>query len=281
VSYRKKGIWLIIPGLSGFVFFYVLPFIVSLYYSTIDNVFDKNFVGLNNYVKLMDNYYFILSLQNTFEFTALCVPSSMLFSLISAILLVSFREKYFRILRMSFVLPILLPTAGIILLANLFFGNNSQFVSFLIYGENDMLNRLVYKLPILILYVWKYSGYNIILLLSAITKIPDEIHEASRLDGAGPVKRHLYITIPLIVPTLFFVCIISTVNSFKIFKEVYLLYGSYPPETLYLLQHYMNNQFSKLDYQYLTTGAIIFATIVYLIVLFGFKTESRLTREVW
>lgn len=281
VNCRKKGIWLIIPGLTGFAVFYILPFFLSFYYSTIDNVFDKNFVGLANYAKLMKNSYFMLSLRNTFAFTGLSVPAVMIFSLILSVLLVSFNGKHFKLLRTSFVLPILLPTASIILLANLLFGNRSQYISLLQYLENDVLVSVLYKIPILLLFIWKYTGYNIILLISAITRIPVELYEAANLDGAGFIKRHTYITIPLITPTIFFVGIISTVNSFKIFKEVYLLYGSYPHDPLYLLQHYMNNQFSKLNYHNLTTGAIIFALIIYLLVLLGFKAEHRLTKGVW
>ena len=122
--------------------------------------------------------------------------------------------------------------------------------------------------------------FNMILFMRG-RGIPEELYESCDIEGASFLQKHCYITIPLLLPTTFFVFIISTVNSFKIFKETYLLYGAYPSEALYLVQHYMNNHFQKLNYQNITTGAIIFAAIVYVIVALGFRFENRIVRGIW
>ena len=76
-----------------------------------------------------------------------------------------------------------------------------------------------------------------------------ELYEFARLEGASAYKMATKITLPLILPTAFLVFVLAWVNAFKIFKEVYFIGGAYPNESVYTLQHFMNNKFSKLDYQ--------------------------------
>ena len=100
------------------------------------------------------------------------------------------------------------------------------------------------------------------------------------MDGAGSVRRFFSVSTVYILPTVFFVGIMSLVNSFKIFREVYLLTGSYPVDALYLLQHFMNNAFQNLDYQKLSSAAIIMFIAMVIIVGILFLVESRLDSEV-
>ncbi len=86
-------------------------------------------------------------------------------------------------------------------------------------GENGL-----YKFPILMFFIWENTGFNLILFLAGLMNIPKEIYEACEVEGASWFRKHIHITFPLLLPTTFFAIIISTVNSFKIFKEVYLLY---------------------------------------------------------
>src|SRR5690606_13663667 len=106
-----------------------------------------------------------------------------------------------------------------------------------------------------LVYVWKNCGYNMVLFLAGLGNIPKEYYEAAYIDGAGPFTCLIKITLPYMVPTSFFVLIISIINSFKVFREVYLLAGKYPYQDIYLLQHFMNNNFFNLSYQKLTTAA--------------------------
>ncbi|WP_242848803.1 carbohydrate ABC transporter permease [Syntrophomonas palmitatica] len=101
-----------------------------------------------------------------------------------------------------------------------------------------------------------------ILFLAALQNVPRELYEAAYIDGAGPGQRFINVTLVHIVPTAFFVFIISIINSFKVFREVYLISGSYPHESIYMLQHYMNNMFMALDYQKLSAAAVITALVI-------------------
>jgi multiple sugar transport system permease protein len=111
------------------------------------------------------------------------------------------------------------------------------------------------RLVILLLFLWKNLGYNMVLFLSALNNVPTELIDSAKMDGAGSVRRFFSVSTVYILPTVFFVGMMSLVNSFKIFREVYLLTGSYPVDALYLLQHFMNNAFQNLDSQEAFVGS--------------------------
>ena len=127
--------------------------------------------------------------------------------------------------------------------------------------------------------LWKNLGYNMVLFLAALNSIPHEILESAEMDGAGPVKRFFAIKLHYLSPTIFFVGIMSLINSFKIFREVYLLTGDYPNK-LYFLQHFMNNSFTRLDYSKLSAGAIVMCVVMVIIVGGLFFAESRFDKDV-
>lgn len=265
--------------MSGLLLFYVLPFIISLYYSLIENVFSKKFVGLSNYIQLFKNEFFLLALKNTFMFTITSVPVLMASSLLLSFLFVHFINK-FELIRMSLIFPLLLPSASIVLVWQILFGENSYLVTQLL-GIKVIDNSEFFKIPVTLFFIWKNLGYNIILLTAGLMQIPQEQYEASDLDGANIVQKHTYITWPQLLPTTFFVLVISIVNSFKVFKETYLLYGQYPQNSVYFIQHYMNNHFIKLNYERITTCSIIFAVFILLIVFVLYKAENKFSKGVW
>jgi len=280
MPYKRRGVWLIVPGLAGFLFFYMIPFVYSFYYAVIDNAFNLKFVGISNFIEVVQNKYYILALKNTFEFTVTGVPLLIALSFILAVL-VSSQTKKLQFIRAAFVIPILIPSAAVIMIWQVLFGENGFLTGHIAGVISGFMEEGAIKLPIYLFFIWKNTGFNMILFIAGLLSIPAEIYEASQIDGAGTIKRHIYITLPLLMPATFFILVISTVNSLKIFKEIFLLYGAYPNESIYVVQHYMNNHFNKLNYQNLTTGAIIFALIVYIIVLIGYRVENRINREVW
>lgn len=280
MSYRKKGIWLLVPGLAGFLLFYLLPFIYSFYYAVIENAFTKKFIGFANFISILGNRYFRIALKNTFQFTGIGVPILVAVSFILAVLVMSTKNRN-SISRAAFVLPILIPSAAVVMIWQVFFGSGSAFMEYFASGLKIVKGSFWQKIPVFMFFFWKNAGFNMILFMAGLAGIPEELYESCEIEGASFFRKHYYITIPLLLPTTFFVFIISTVNSFKIFKETYLLYGAYPSESLYLVQHYMNNHFQKLNYQNITTGAIIFAGIVYVIVALGFRFENRIVRGIW
>ncbi len=241
----------LIPSLIGTIIFFVIPFIRMLYYSLIDNQFRRNFAGLDNYLKTLSNEYFQLALKNSFILIATAVPVLVILALIISLVL-SYGIKRMKKTRAAFILPMVIPTASIVIIwRNVFAGNTTV-------------------IPIFLLFIWKNLGICVVLLTAAFSSIDNSLFEAARLDGAGSFVIHKKITVPMVMPTVFFVTLLSIVNSFKIFKESYLYYGTnYPPDHSYTLQYYMNNNFLKLDYQSLAASAVLTSIIVFAIILGG------------
>ena len=247
----------LIPSLLGTAVFFVIPFIRILYYSLIDNQFKRNFVGLDNYIKTLSNEYFLLALKNSLLLIVIAVPILIMLALIISLVL-SYGIRWVRKTRAAFILPMVIPTASIVLIWRSVFAENTT------------------VLPIYLLFIWKNIGICIVLLTAAFTSIDSALFEAARLDGASNFTLHRKITVPMIMPTIFFVTLLSIVNSFKIFKESYLYYGTnYPPDHSYTLQYYMNNNFLKLDYQSLATSSVLTSIIVFGIVMGGIALQRR------
>ena len=124
-------------------------------------------------------------------------------------------------------------------------------------GKNmlDIENSRWAILIIILMYLWKNISFSIVLFWSGINWIPQIYHEQCQLDGATGRQEFQYITWILLKPTTLVVLLMSIVNSFKVFKEIYMLYGAYPSPYVYMLQHYMNNQFLSLNMQKLSAAA--------------------------
>ncbi len=250
----------LLPSLIGTAIFFIIPYIRVLYYSLIDNQFRRNFVGFDNYIKTLTNKYFLLSLKNSLMIIVIAVPILMALALATSLVL-SYGIKWLRKTQFAFVLPMVIPTASIVLIWRSVFAGSTT------------------VLPIYLLYIWKNIGICVVLLTAAFTSIEKSIFEAARLDGAGSFAIHTRITIPMIAPTIFFTALLSIVNSFKIFKESYLFYGTnYPPDYSYTLQYYMNNNFLKLNYQSLATSAVLTSILVFCIVAAGMAIQRRYDR---
>lgn len=250
----------LLPSLIGTAIFFVIPYIRVLYYSVIDNQFRRNFVWLDNYIDTLTNEYFLLALKNSLLLIVICVPLLIILALVISLAL-SYGIKWIRKTRFAFVLPMVIPTASVVLIWRGIFAENTT------------------VLPIYLLFIWKNIGICIVLLTAAFTSIEKSIYEAARLDGADSFVLHTRITIPMIAPTVYFTALLSIVNSFKIFKESYLYYGTnYPPDHSYTLQYYMNNNFLKLDYQSLATSAMLTSILVFGIVMAGMAIQRRYNR---
>lgn len=119
-----------------------------------------------------------------------------------------------------------------------------------------------------------------ILFMAALNNIPKELIEAAELDGATGRYIFFHIKLRYLSPTVLFVTILSIINSFKIFREIYLLTGDYPYDGLYMLQHFMNNMFKHLDYQRLSAAAVFLAIVIVILVALLFLIENYFGKDV-
>lgn len=271
--FRFKIALLSLPAALGFLVFYIIPFFRSVGYSFAGSVANREFVYFDNYREVLGNEYFRLALKNTVIFSLAGVGVIMLLSLGLSLGLVKL-SKRFSFIKSFFVMPYVLPSASVVFFWQTFFGAEH----YAALTELETLGGFFDVLPLYVIFLWKNIGINIILITSALTKISPEIYEAAALDGAHGFKLHRKITLPLISPNLFFVGVLSFVNSLKIFKESYLFYNSdYPPNAAYMVQNYMNNHFYKLNYQKLSTAVVIFTLAMAAVIFIWYRLENKMS----
>lgn len=270
------------PSILGVAVFFVLPFITVVQYSLVDNPISNTYVGFENYKNLLKNPAFLMAAKNTLTFSVAAVTLAVLLSLGLALMLEAKIPAKSR-LRTFFLSPLVVPTASVILIWQVVFSYNGSFNSIVeLFGGQpiDWLKSEYSQIVILLMFLWKNLGYNMILFMAALSNIPKAQLEAAEVDGAGAVRRFFVIKLRYISPSLFFVILLSLINSFKIFREVYLLTGGYPFESIYFLQHFMNNTFKSLDYQKLSAAAIIMSVVILVVILVIFLLEDRLGKDV-
>ncbi len=279
---RRNSFFFIIPSLLGIFVFFLAPFAVVVYYAFIDNPINKEFVWFDNFVKVWNNAAFKQASTNTLTFSAIAVPLAVVLSLLLAMILdakIPGKSRF----RTFFLSPMMVPVASVVLIWQVIFhfnGAMNDWLSVFGWEQTDWLKSQYSQIVIVLLFLWKNLGYNMVLFMAALSDIPTELLEAAEVDGASPIKRFFTIKLRFLSPSILFVTIMSLISSFKVFREVYLLTGDYPFESLYMLQHFINNTFASLDYQKLSAAAIIMFVVMLFIIGALFVGEARFGKDV-
>lgn len=266
-----------LPSIVGMLVFFLIPFVICIILSLTDSISSMKFVGIDNYVNIISSRTFRLAVWNTFKFIIVAVPLIMIFSLTIAMLLYQ-KLAGFEFFRSIFVFPLVLPVSSVILFFQLVFAENgfaNDFLSLLGLPVKNWLDSSYSFVVLVILYIWKNCGYNIILFLAALNSIPKVYYEAAEMDTESRISKLRYITLPMIRPYLFFILVISIINTFKSFKEAYILCGNYPNENIYMIQHFMNNNFQNLNYTRLSVGAILIFAIIFIFIFILLKFRKN------
>lgn len=279
---RMVSLAFVSPSLLGILVFFVLPFFVVIYYAFVNNPVLHEFVGFDNFRNLFQNASFRLAAKNTAIFSLIAVPSAVIGSLLLACMLsqkIPLRSQ----IRTFMLSPLMVPVASIVLIWQVIFSNNGALNDFLAHfgvDKIDWMKSEFNRYVVILLFLWKNIGYDMILFLAALSNVPVDIQEMAMLEGAGSVRIFFQIKLRYIFPTILFVTILSLINSMKIFREVYLLTGKYPYDGLYLLQHFMNNTFESMDYQKLSAAALVMAAVMVIIIGLLFLVDNRLGKDV-
>lgn len=277
---RRKAF--LIPGLTGFLLFFVLPCGIIIYYAMIDNAANHHFVGLQQFVKVCRNKAFVLAFTNTIKFTVTAVPLAVLLSLGLAAILDS-RMPFIQNVRACFLCPMMVPAASVILVWRVFFDQKGVVNQMMTFAGGEAVDwlRSDYGLGVLVfLFLWKNLGYNMIVFMAALANVPREALEVAQIEGASSFMTFWKIKRFYISPTIVFVTLLSLMNSFKIFREAYLLTGDYPYQGLYLLQHFMNNTFLAMDYQKMSAAAILIALVMIAVLSILFFVEKHMGKDL-
>lgn len=267
----------ILPGLFGFVLFFIWPFFISVGYSFVDKPVGGSFVGFANFIGLFANKAYLKALSNTLFFISVSVPLNVVLSLAVAMLINRarrFREAFVLV----FLVPLVIPSGSMVFFWKMLFAYNG-YVNFALTalgaGKINWLDTSAVRFVILLIFIWKNLGYNMVLFMAGLNNIPREYYEAARVDGASRAQCFRAITLPNLLPTFVLTLIMSVINSFKVFKEVYLVTGNYPHDSIYMLQHFMNNMFGSLNYQKLATATSVLVLITALSTLLLLRLERK------
>ena len=279
---RLGGDLFLFPSLVGVCIFMVIPFFVVIYYSMIDNPIRKNFVWFENFGRILENSAFRLAAVNTLKFSAVAVPLAVVLSLLLAMMLMSNIPGKTQ-LRTFYLSPLMVPVASVVLIWQVLFDFNGVvnewFMSFG-FDKIDWMKSDYAQIVIVLLFLWKNLGYNMIIFMATLSSIPKEIIEVALLESATKWQIFWQIKIRYLASTIVFVTIMSLINSFKVFREIYLMTGDYPYDSLYMLQHFMNNTFRSLDYQKLSSAAILMSLVMVVIIAILFFFENKMGKDL-
>lgn len=249
---------LLAPSLTGVAVFYLIPFAEVIRRSFTDAL-GRRFVGLANYQSVLSNSAFRTAASNTARFLCVCIPALLILSLGMA-LLTRAAGRYGRLYQTSFLLPLAIPVASIVLLWNVLFSQTGLINAMLqAMGAQpvDFMGTGAAFWVLIATYLWKNSGYDMVLWAAGLDRIPAAQYEAAAVDGANGWQTFRWITWPGLAPTLGLTALLSLINSFKVFREAYLVAGQYPHESMYLLQHLFNNWFLNLELGRITAAAVL------------------------
>lgn len=264
---KYTGWFFLLPGFLGVSLFYLIPFL-DVVRSSFTQAVGGNFVGAANYQTVFTNQAFLLASKNTMRFAAVCLPLLLLISLGIAVL-VQRLETWAGFLKGAYLVPLAIPAASVVLLWQLLFDRRG-FLNGLLHLTGwdgvDWMNTGASFGVLVFSYIWKNLGYDVVLWIAGLSMVPKEVYEAARVDGAGEWRCFFYITLPGIRPAAFTIVVISFLNSFKVFREAYLVAGNYPHDDIYLLQHLFNNWFRDLSMDKMAAGAVTMALVIFILV---------------
>lgn len=265
---KWKGYLLISPLLVGFLLFYVIPFGQVVWDSLSQGTGRSQlFVGLENYARIFQNDMFLQAFGNTLRFLGISIPVILVLSYVLALFLKRLTQR-FGLLRTVFLLPYVMPVAGTVLLVDLLFSDVGLVNSLLLalgLPLTDWLQSSAAFWVMLLLYLWKSTGYAVVLLLSGLLTIPHEHYKVAQVEGASAWQTFRFVTVPQMWYALFLALVFSLINAFKCFREIFLVGGEHPHESVYMLQHFINNAFANLNYQRLSVASVLLFLVIALV----------------
>jgi multiple sugar transport system permease protein len=281
----RKHLWVLfflLPSLIGLSLFTVVPILASLglTFTEWDLLTPPKFVGLDNFRRLIGDQNFWKALSNTLFFIVTYIPLVMVSALGIATLL-NQKLKGVVFFRGAFFTPVVSAWVAVALLWQWIFNPRFGLVNFLlgligIDGPAWLLDPQWAMPAIVITSVWKDIGFVMIMFLAGLQSIPGEYYEASSIDGANNWQRFRYITLPLLSPTAFFALIISLINSFQVFDQVWIMTGGGPAgATSVLVELIVKNAFSYSRMGYAATLSWVLFLLVFGVTVIQIRLQRR------
>lgn len=280
------GYFMVLPTVTGLIVLNLWPMLQTLYLSLCSSGDFGQFKweGLGNYIELIEDPDFWLSMRNTLLFTLYTVPLGVFFSLLTAQFL-NTGIKARGLFRTLFFIPVVSAPAAVAMIwrwiYNADYGILNQLLGMLhIQGPSWNTDPTWSLFSIAVIAIWSSVGYNMIILLAGLQGIPKMYYEASTIDGASPIRSYFSITLPLLTPSIFFVVITSVINGLKQFDLIYMMFeanNSNPayPETRTLVRYYYQKGFELMDKAYASSVIMGLLIIIMIVTWIQFRGQKR------
>ena len=278
LNHAREGMILVAPLLLGGMIFNAIPFGMVIRYSFTRGAGNTHrFVGFENYCNIMENEIFQLAFGNTLKFLAIALPLVLVVAYAIALMLKS-RVKKHQVLKSVLLLPYIMPIVGIVQVVELLFADTGLLTRLLI-SMNMPVEAWLHSeyafWVVMGLYLWKNTGYAVILLLSGLITISDDLYAATDLDGGTKWQQFWYITVPQMWYRVFFTVVFSLINAFKSFREIFLIGGIRPHKSIYMLQHFINNSFENLNYTKLAVASVLLLLVLASVFTLSYRWVMR------
>jgi multiple sugar transport system permease protein len=282
---HKDGTWaflLLLPNILGFMAFTLIPVFASfaLSFTSWDMLSPMKWVGLSNYTELARDETFIKVFWNTIYFAGISVPAGIVISLFLAVALdqnIRFKKFY----RAAFFLPVVSSMVAVAVvwqfIYNPEYGLMNYFLNMIGVQGPDWLTSTFWAMPaVIITSIWKNLGFNMLIYLAGLQGISEDYYEAADIDGARWHQKFLFITVPLLSPTTFFVTVMSFISSFQVFDTIFLMTQGGPARSTSVIVHYLyENAFKYFSMGYASAMAYILFFMVLIITLIQFWVQKK------
>ena len=289
---REAAAWgFVAPALAALALFFFLPVIAALILSFTDfdiyavaDLSNLRFVGLDNYLQLLRTPLFWKALGNTAWFVVLGVPLSIAMSLAAALLLDSKLARFKGFLRTAYFAPVVTTLVAVAVIWRYLLHTKYGLVNWMLggigVGPIDWLGDPRWSMPAIVLFaVWKNFGYNMIIILAGLQTIPEELHDAARVDGATAWQRLRHITLPGLAPVLLVVSILTMAGYFQLFAEPYVMTQGGPAESTVSILYFMYEQgFKWWNLGFASAVAFVLFAIMFALTLLQLRVSERWTR---
>lgn len=276
------GYAFLLPNIAGFLTFTLLPVLASfiLAFCQWDIITDIKFVGLKNFITLIQDKLFWKYFYNTLFFM-MGIPVGMAVSLILA-LLMNHALKGIVIYRTIYFMPVVSSMVAVALLwrwiYNPDFGLLNSFLRMIGFkNPPQWLASTVWSKPaIMIMWIWKGAGYNMLLYLAALQGVPQQLYEAASIDGANAWQKFWHVTFPMLAPTNFFIVVMGIIGGFQAFGEIYVMTGGGPAGSTTTIVYYIyNNAFQWFKMGYASAIAWFLFFIMFIVTLLQWKYAGQ------
>lgn len=275
------GYLFIAPAIITIAIFSIYPIASGLWTSFFewDGVRDKTFIGLDNFMRVIEDRTFHTSFVNTIYFTLGSVPPMIFLSLVFAVLL-NVKVRGTALFRGIYFLPTITSMVAVAMIWKWIYNANAGIINMILHQLGmptpDWLNSSKFALlSIIIMSIWKSMGTNIVILLAGLQSIPSSIYEAAEIDGANKLTKFWRITIPLLSPTTFFVTVVSIIGSFQVFEQVMVMTNGGPGNASLVMVFYIYRQaFENFNLGYASALAFVLFIAILIVTLLQWVTQK-------